>query len=145
MNKCVFSGNMAADPETRQVKDGVSVTDFRLAVNNPRKEGEVLWLTCVAWNRDGKGVGEKLIQPFAKKGSLVAVSGRLSVEEFEGKDGTNRTKLKVELDDNGFEFVGSKKKDDAEPVKEAEADKKPSPAGKKNGTIDLGKDGKIPF
>lgn len=100
-------GRLVADPETRQVKNGFSVTDFRFVSNRKKKDKESpLWLSCYVFNQDGKGLGENVIQKFAKKGNLVMVSGVLEQEEYTDKDGNKRTSLKLELSNNGFNFCG---------------------------------------
>ncbi len=152
MNKFLGTGRLVADPDVRQVKDGLEVVDFRFA-NNFRKMGkeETLWLTCVAWVKDGRGVGQ--LVKHAKKGSFVSVSGTLVQEEYQDKEGNTRTKLKLELDDNGFNFEGGngdKDKDTTAPAadvkteKKAKSDDKPAPT-KKNGKINLDDGSTIPF
>ena len=47
------------------------------------------------------------IGKYCKKGDQLMVTGDLTTDEYENKDGKKVTKLKLTVD--GFEFVGSKK------------------------------------
>ena len=46
-----------------------------------------------------------MISQYAKKGSGVLVSGRLSQRSFEGKDGNKRSRTEIVVED--FNFTGS--------------------------------------
>lgn len=92
-NQCVFVGNVGQEPETRTTTEGVSVARFRLAVETDfRKDSDEppMWLTVVAWRKLADQV-EKVV----KKGSLVLVSGRLSVRAYTDKAETKRTAVEV--------------------------------------------------
>ena len=107
MNTFTAYGRLVADPETRQIKNGFSVTDFRFVSNRKKKDKEFpLWLTCYVFNENGKGLGESLIQKYAKKGNQAFITGILEQEEYTDKEGNKRTSLKVQLSDNGFNLIG---------------------------------------
>ena len=92
-NQCVFVGNAGPEPEIRKTTEGVSVARFRLAVETDfRKDSQEppMWLTVVAWRSLADQV-EKVV----KKGSLVLVSGRLSVRAYTDKAETKRTSVEV--------------------------------------------------
>ena len=86
MNKAILIGRLTRDPELRTTSNDVSVTSFTIAVdrnfNNQQGEKETDFIPVVAWR--------KLAETCAKylaKGRLVAVSGRMQVRSYEGKEG----------------------------------------------------------
>ena len=86
MNKAILIGRLTRDPELRTTSNDVSVTSFTIAVdrnfNNQQGEKETDFIPIVAWR--------KLAETCAKylaKGRLVAVSGRMQVRSYEGKEG----------------------------------------------------------
>ena len=86
MNKAILIGRLTRDPELRTTSNDISVTSFTIAVdrnfNNQQGEKETDFIPIVAWR--------KLAETCAKylaKGRLVAVSGRMQVRSYEGKDG----------------------------------------------------------
>lgn len=92
MNSCVFSGNLARDPETRQVGDQ-ALTTFTLAVQCGWGDKQsTLWLRCNLWGR------QKLAQ-YLHKGDRITVSGELSQREYTAQDGTTRTSLELRIAD----------------------------------------------
>jgi single-strand DNA-binding protein len=86
-------GRMTADAKVNQLKDDREVVNFTLAMNDwykPKGGGELvkttLFVNCAYW------VSSK-IAPYLKKGSLVEVSGRLSVSAYTDMQGTGRASL----------------------------------------------------
>lgn len=86
LNRVVLIGHLTKDPELRTTSNDISVTSFTIAVdrnfNNQQGEKETDFIPVVAWR--------KLADTCAKylaKGRLVAVSGRMQVRSYEGKDG----------------------------------------------------------
>ena len=86
MNKAILIGRLTRDPELRTTSNDISVTSFTIAVdrnfNNQQGEKETDFIPVVAWR--------KLAETCAKylaKGRLVAVSGRMQVRSYEGKEG----------------------------------------------------------
>lgn len=101
INTCTFTGRLGRDPETRATQSG-SVASFSIAVGRKTKNGdETLWLRCSAFGRNAD-----IASQWLKKGSLVGVSGRLSVSEFQNRDGI--TKQSVELTVNELNMLGGK-------------------------------------
>ena len=105
-SKAIITGNLTRDPELRTTTSGTNVCSFSVAVNRTYKgaDGEnkedVSYIDCVAWGKLGE-----VISSYAKKGSSVLVSGRLSQRSFEGKDGVKRSRTEVVAED--FNFIGS--------------------------------------
>ena len=86
LNKAILIGRLTRDPELRSTSNDISVTSFTVAVDrnftNQQGEKETDFIPVVAWR--------KLAETCAKylaKGRLVAVSGRMQVRSYEGKEG----------------------------------------------------------
>lgn len=97
-------GNLGQDPEMRYTQDGDAVTNFSLAVNEPGFE-DPLWLRVTCWRRQAETANEWL-----RKGDKVAVTGRISLDTWTGKDGKERFDIKI--DARQVEFLITKGKED---------------------------------
>lgn len=95
-------GNVCADPEVRNTPNGKMVCEFRLASNGFGKD-DTEFYRCVAWERKAEVIAEHV-----KKGSKLAVQGRIKTREWEDKDGNKR--YTQELIINDFEFCGASAK-----------------------------------
>lgn len=118
MNKVHLLGNLTRDPEVRYTPNGTAVTDASIAVNRTwknkdgEKQEEVSFIDLQIWN----GRGEAFAQHNAK-GDPVIIHGRLQQQRWEDKtDGTNRSKLVVQVED--WEFVPSRKRGEDAPQDE---------------------------
>lgn len=102
-SKAVVMGNLVRDPETKQTNSGHSVTSFTLAVNG--RNDDVAYIDCTAWNKGGETIAQYL-----HKGDPLLVSGRLNQSRWQDKDGNNRSKIDVVVDE--FAFIGGKNNND---------------------------------
>lgn len=102
-SKAVVMGNLVRDPETKQTNSGHSVTSFTLAVNG--RNDDVAYIDCTAWNKGGETIAQYL-----HKGDPLLVSGRLNQSRWQDKDGNNRSRIDVVVDE--FAFLGSKNDSD---------------------------------
>lgn len=109
LNVVALMGRLTADPELRATPAGVSVTSFTLAVDRSFvKQGEERqadFINCVAW----RGAAD-FIAKYFRKGSLIAVDGKIQTRRYQDKDGHNQTAFEVVVD-NGH-FAGSKENAD---------------------------------
>ena len=106
MNNCIFIGRFTKDPELKSTQSGKNVTSFCIAVNRRVKSGEHAqadYIDCVAWDKTAGRICK-----YFKKGSPIAVTGRLQTRSYE-KDG-NKVKV-TELVVLEFDFIGSKSSD----------------------------------
>ena len=93
MNTVSLIGRLTADPELRHTAGGTPVCTIRLAVNRPRKDGQdqgAVFIDVASFNRQAEAVAEHLA-----KGRQVAVTGRLEYRQWEGQDGSPRSKHEV--------------------------------------------------
>ena len=105
MNKTWHIGRMVRDCEMRQTQSGISVCNFTLAIDRRVKKDEPKeadFIDFTAWRERGE-----FISKYFHKGDPISVLGHLRSDKYTDKDGNNRTKVYVEVDD--VEFVPSRK------------------------------------
>jgi len=125
INSIVLAGNVVADPESRSTQSGKTVATFRLAVNNPLNDKDVVYIDVDTWEKQAD-----FVTTYVKKGSGVSVVGRLRQDSWE-KDGKKQSKIIVVAE--RVNFLGGKKKDatqDTEGEQEAPQRTAPKPAAK---------------
>ena len=103
-SKAIITGNVVRDPELRATSGGTQVCSFSVAVNynyvqNGEKKEQVSFINCSAWGKAGE-----VIAQYAKKGTGILVSGRLSQRAFEDKTGAKRSATEIVVED--FNFLG---------------------------------------
>ena len=117
INKAVISGNLGADPELRSTSSGKYVLTFNVAVNESVPDGNggwsdrVNWIECTVFGKRATA-----LEHILKKGSKVAVSGRLRYRTWE-KDGRHYSKVGIVADEVDLMSTRS-----AEPAPEAPAE-----------------------
>jgi single-strand DNA-binding protein len=89
INSVVLVGQLTRDPEARQLKDGKTVCELRVAVND-RQDRPPLFIDVATF-----GAGADACAAHLVKGRQVAVTGRLVHQEWEAKDGSKRSKHQV--------------------------------------------------
>ncbi len=109
-NKVQLIGNLGMDPEVTNFETGNSLVKFSLATSEFYKDKEgnlnknTQWHNLVAWNGMAKNIGKLL-----RKGSEVAVEGRLNHRQYIDKDGNK--KYITEIVVNDFVMLGKKKEE----------------------------------
>lgn len=119
INSVVLAGNVVADPESRNTNSGKAVASFRLAINNPINDKDVVYIDVDTWEKQAEFVSN-----YVKKGSSVSVVGRLKQDSWE-KEGKKFSKILVVAE--RVNFLGGKKKD-AETVDDERAPASPQTA-----------------
>ncbi len=97
-----ITGNLTGDPELRFTPNGAAVCKFRVAstpryldkTTNEWKDGEGLFLSCIAWRQLAENAAESL-----SRGTRVIVTGRLKQRTYETREGEKRTVIEVDVDD----------------------------------------------
>lgn len=92
LNRIVISGRLGKDCDLRYSPQGTAVGNFNLAVTRQFNREETDWINVVCF----KKLAENTAQ-YTKKGSLVAVDGRLQTRTYE-KDGQKRYITEVVAD-----------------------------------------------
>jgi single-strand DNA-binding protein len=105
LNDITLLGRLTRDPELRRTGSGIAVANFIVAVERdfagPNKEKETDYIDCVAWRNTGEFVNK-----YFRKGSMIAVKGRLEIRKWTDKDGNSRKSAEVNVE-NAY-FGGSK-------------------------------------
>lgn len=84
MNKCFFMGRLTKDPEVKQASQ-TYVARFSLAVDRKfKKDGEPTadFISCVAFGKTAE-----FIQKYIKKGTKIAIEGRVQTGSYTNKEG----------------------------------------------------------
>ena len=105
-NKVLLMGNLTRDIEIKQFSGGTSVGKLGLAVNEKYKDRNDQWVERVNFiDCDVFGRKAEVMAQYLTKGSPVFIEGKLRLDTWQDKnDGSNRSKLKVVIDN--FQFVG---------------------------------------
>ena len=115
MNVICLVGRLVHDPEIKSTKSGSRVSTFAIAVdrNRPAQDGQrmVDYIDIVTWNKTAEFVCN-----YFKKGSWIAVNGRLETRSYEDKNGNKRKVFEVIAE--GVNFVGAKVDSNSERVQE---------------------------
>lgn len=94
INSVVLIGRLGRDPEVKFFDSGNAVASFTLAVDRgPDQNGEEqapVWVPVKVWGKSATNASDLL-----RKGSKVAIAGKLELEEWKSRDGENRSKLLV--------------------------------------------------
>lgn len=107
LNVVILMGRLARDVEVRESGD-MKIATFTVAVDKPytsskQKENDTAdFIRCVAFRQSAEFVSK-----YFGKGDMIAVEGRLSVRQYQDKDGNNRTM--TEVVSNRISFCGSKR------------------------------------
>lgn len=109
MNKWVGIGRLVADAELRFTQGkGTPVSTFKLAIDDGYGENKKTdFIPVVLWGKSAENLADYL-----NKGTLVAVSGKVSTRSYDAKDGTKRYVTEITADIfGGVKLLGGKKKD----------------------------------
>lgn len=90
-NKVILIGRLGKDPEVKTVGEGNKVAELSLATSETykdragEKQSKTEWHKCIFW---GNIAG--VIEQYLKKGSQIAVEGKIEYRSYEDKDGAKR-------------------------------------------------------
>lgn len=112
MNNVCLVGRLTTNPELRYTTDEKAYVRMNLAVDRGISKEEKLvgkqsadFISCVFWNKNAENLAK-----FMKRGSLIAVEGKLRTSSYESEDGTKKYTTDVRVD--SLKFLESKSKDD---------------------------------
>ena len=103
MNKILLQGRLTKDPEIRLTSKNDKVARFTIAVDRDFNREETDFINCVAFKATAA-----FIESYFTKGDMILVAGRLHMQQYTSKDGSNRTAAEV-MTDNVW-FCGGKGK-----------------------------------
>lgn len=96
-------GRPTHTPEIRYSTKGaepIVIANYSLAVNRRfKREGEadVDFINCVAFGKQGE-----FVEKYVKKGQMIAVVGRLAINNYTDKNGNKRTAAEVIAEEHYF-------------------------------------------
>ena len=100
VNKVILVGNLGADPETRSMPSGMTVTNIRIATSESWKDKasgaqqeRTEWHNVALFGRLGEIAAEYL-----RKGSQVFVEGKLRTRKWQDKTGNDRFTTEIIAD-----------------------------------------------
>jgi single-strand DNA-binding protein len=100
VNKVILVGNLGADPETRSMPSGMTVTNIRIATSESWKDKasgaqqeRTEWHSIALFGRLGEIAAEYL-----RKGSQVFVEGKLRTRKWQDKQGNDRYTTEIIAD-----------------------------------------------
>jgi len=99
-NKVQLIGHLGADPEVRNLEGGKKVAKLNMATNenyknaNGEKVNETQWHHLVAW-----GKGADLAEQFLKKGSELAIEGKLTYRDYIDANGVKKYITEVQVNE----------------------------------------------
>ena len=106
MNRVILLGRLSRDPEVRVTQDGqTTIAKFGIAVDRRGKEDKADFFNVTAFNKTAQ-----FAEKYLKKGTKIALSGRLQLDEYTNKDGQKVTSVSVVAEE--VEFCESKKTED---------------------------------
>ncbi len=100
VNKVILVGNLGADPETRSMPSGMTVTNIRIATSESWKDKtsgaqqeKTEWHSVALFGRLGEIAAEYL-----RKGSQVFIEGKLRTRKWQDKQGNDRYTTEIIAD-----------------------------------------------
>jgi single-strand DNA-binding protein len=100
VNKVILVGNLGADPETRSMPSGMTVTNIRIATSESWKDKtsgaqqeKTEWHSIALFGRLGEISAEYL-----RKGSQVYIEGKLRTRKWQDKQGNDRYTTEIIAD-----------------------------------------------
>ena len=94
MNVFTAIGNLGKNAEVNQTQNGKSYCVFSLAIKSGYGDKQkITWARCTLWGARAEGQ----LPSYLTKGARVAVSGELSLDEYQGQDGLPRTMLNINV------------------------------------------------
>ncbi len=116
INKVILVGNLGADPEVRQLTDGSTVCNLRIATTDkwkdkvsgdPKETTE--WHRIVLYRRLGEVAGQYL-----RKGSSIYIEGRLRTRKWADRDNIERYTTEIEATE--MKMLGGRREREATPA-----------------------------
>jgi single-strand DNA-binding protein len=110
VNKAIIVGNLGADPEMKDAKNGKKICTMSVATseswtdNSGQKQEKTEWHRVVFFNKTAEICGQYLV-----KGSQVYIEGRIQYRQYEAEDGT--TRYSTEIMGDKMQMIGAKTAD----------------------------------
>jgi single-strand DNA-binding protein len=99
-NSVQLIGNLGVNPEVKEVANGSKMARFSLATSDTYKNQkgekvtETQWHNLIIW-----GSQVEVAEKYLKKGSRIAVEGKLETTSYESKDGIKKYFTQIRVND----------------------------------------------
>lgn len=103
MNVVILAGRLTADPELRQTQNGVSVTNFCIAVDRRYDRETTDFINIVAWRN-----AAEFVCKYFRKGDGIEVEGSIQTRPYTDMEGNKRTAFEVVASQLHFPLSNSK-------------------------------------
>ena len=107
LNRVFLMGNLTRDPELRYLPSNTAVANIGVAVNRRwrnqqgEQQEETTFVDCESFGRQAE-----VINQYLRKGRPIFIEGRLKLDQWQDKEGNNRSRMKVIVE--RFEFIDSR-------------------------------------
>mgnify|MGYP000855752266 CR=1 FL=1 len=112
INNVVLVGRLTKDAELRYTQSNIAVATFTLAVNrsfkNDAGEREADFINCVIWRQAAENLAN-----WAKKGSLIGVTGAIQTRNYDNQQGQRVYVTEVVADN--FQLLESRASREGQP------------------------------
>ena len=99
-NKVSLIGRLGAKPEVVKIDNGNALARFSIATNESYKNKEGEWVENTQWhNVKAWGKNAELVEKLLKKGTEVAVEGKIVNGNYTNKEGETRYSTTIEIRD----------------------------------------------
>ena len=145
MNKVILMGRLTRDPEVRysQGEQATAIARYTLAVDRRfKRDGDQTadFIGCVAFGKLGE-----FAEKYFRKGTKVAVTGRIQTGSYTNKDGVRVYTTEVVVEEQ--EFAESKNSSGSDGGYTGGGNRAPEPSGAGDGFMNIpdGIDEELPF
>ena len=101
MNKVILMGRLTKDPEIRKSKtskgEEMLVARYTLAIDRRGKDAGADFISCVVF-----GKGAEFAEKYLRKGTKIAVTGRIQTGDYTNKDGQKVYTTDVIIEEQEF-------------------------------------------
>lgn len=102
INNVVIMGRLTKDAEERKTSNGKTVCSFCVAVDDSYNKDKAHFIDIIAWDKKAE-----FVTKYFRKGSMIAVQGRLATRTWEDKNGSKHKAVEIVADN--VSFCGEKK------------------------------------
>lgn len=105
-NKVILVGNLTRDPQMSYLPSQTAVVEFGLAINHRwrdqqgQQREDTCFIDCRCYGKQAETLNQ-----YMSKGRPILIEGRLQFDQWEGKDGSKRSKHRIFVE--RFQFLGS--------------------------------------
>lgn len=138
INNVVIMGRLTKDAEERKTSNNKTVCSFCVAVDDAFNKDKTHFIDVIAWDKKAE-----FVIKYFRKGSMIAVQGRLATRNWEDKNGSKHKVVEIVAD--AVSFCGERKAEPSAPSVDVPppSDEDCPPA--ESGYRDIPDDEELPF